>query len=91
MCIPITRLQESHEQRRATKFGMQSETFEKAVEGVSSSLGEVRTEAVTSDVFHFVLVGQWGDGALWILERELFIKEDEIGKATADVGGGFGE
>lgn len=70
---------------------MQSESFEKAVEGVSSSFGEVGTKAVTSDVFHFVLVGQRGDGALWILERELFVEEDEIGETTADLGGRFGK
>lgn len=91
MCIPITRLEEIHEQCRAPKFGMQSETFEKAVEGVSASLGEIRTEAVTSDVLHLVLVGQRGDGALWVLERQLFVEEDEVGEATADLGGRFGE
>lgn len=54
-------------------------------------MGEVRTEAVASDVFHFVLVGQRGNGTLWILARELFVEEDEIGEAAADFTGGFGK
>lgn len=51
-------------------------------------MGEVRTEAVSTNILHLVLVGQWRDGALWVLFRELFPEEDEVGEAAAD--GEFG-
>lgn len=54
------------------------------MEGVRAPLGEVRTEAVSTNVLHLVLVGQWRDGALRILFRELFPEEDEVGEAAAD-------
>jgi hypothetical protein len=47
-------------------------------------LGEVRTEAVSTDILHLVLVGQWGDGALRVLFRELLPEEDEVGETAAD-------
>lgn len=47
-------------------------------------MGEVRTEAVSTNILHLVLVGQWRDGALWVLFRELFPEEDEVGEAAAD-------
>jgi hypothetical protein len=31
-----------------------------------------------------VLVGQWGDGALRVLFRELLPEEDEVGETAAD-------
>lgn len=54
------------------------------MQGVCAPLGEVRTEAVSTNVLHLVLVGQWRDGALWVFFRELFPEEDEVCKATAD-------
>lgn len=68
MCIPVAGLEEVHKQCGAPKFGVESEAFEKAVEGTCPSLGEVRAEAIASHILHLVLVGQRGNGALWILE-----------------------
>lgn len=47
-------------------------------------MGEVRTEAVSTNILHLVLVGQRGDGALRVLFCELFPEEDEVGEAAAD-------
>ncbi len=91
MCIPVAGLEEVHEERRPPEFRVESEAFEKAVKGMSPSLGEVWAEAITADVLHLVLVGQRGNGALWILEGELFVEEDKVGEAAADFGGGFGK
>lgn len=55
---------------------------------VCAPLGEVRTEAVSTNVLHLMLVGQRGNGALRILFCELFPQEDEVGEAAAD--GEFG-
>lgn len=57
MCIPVAGLEEVHKECRAPKFGVKSEAFEKAVEGMRPSLGEVWAEAIASNVLHLVLVG----------------------------------
>ena len=68
---------------------MEGEAFEEAVQGVGTALGEVWTEAVASDVLHFVLVWEWGDGALGVFATEVFVEEDEVCEASADLAGGL--
>lgn len=61
------------------------------MQGVCSSLGEVRAEAIAANVFHFVFVGEWGDRTLRVLSGKVFVKKDEVGETTADSDSGFGE
>lgn len=68
---------------------MQGESFQEAVQGVSSPMGKVRSEAVAADVFHFVLVWERGDGALRVFSTEHFVKENEVGETTTNFDGGF--
>lgn len=63
---------------------MQGEALEETVEGVSTSISEVRAEAVTANIFHLVLVWEGGDSALWVFAAEVFIEENKVGKATAN-------
>ena len=68
---------------------MQSEAFEEAVQGVRAAVCEVRPESVATDVFHFVLVWERGDGALGVFAAEEFVEEDKVRKASADFNGGL--
>ena len=45
---------------------MQGESFQEAMQRVSSSMRKVGPKAITADVLHFVLVREWRDGALGI-------------------------
>jgi hypothetical protein len=58
------------------------------VQAVRAALREVGPKAVTSDVGHFVFVGQRGDGALWVFAGEGLEEEDEVCEAAADGEGG---
>lgn len=51
---------------------------------VRAPLGEVRAKAVSTHIFHLVLVGQRRDGALRVFFRQLFPQEDKVGEAAAD-------
>lgn len=55
------------------------------MEGVGAALGEIGTEAVAADIFHFVLVREWGNGVVWELDGEGFVEPDEVGEAAADL------
>ena len=68
---------------------MQGESFQEAVQGVSSSMGKVRPKAVAADIFHFVLVWERGDGALRVFSAEHLVKENEIGETAAHFDGRF--
>ena len=68
---------------------MEGEAFEETVQGVGTAVGEVWTEAVASDVFHFVLVWEWGNGALGVFAAEVFVEEHEVCEASADLASGF--
>ena len=52
-----------------------------------STLCKVRSEAVSPDVFHLVLVWQRWHGTLWILFAELFIEKDKVCESTTDFHG----
>ena len=68
---------------------MQCKSFQEAVQGVSSSMGEVGSKAVTTNVFHLVLVWERGNGALGIFSAERFVKEYEVSETATDFDGGF--
>ena len=68
---------------------MQGNSFEEAVQGVSSPLCEVRPETVPTYVFHFVLVWEGGNGALRVFSAKHLVKEYEIGKTATDFDGRF--
>lgn len=68
---------------------MQGESFQEAVQGVSSSMGKVRPKAIAADIFHFVLVGERRDGALRVFSAEDLVKKDEVGETATDFDGGF--
>lgn len=61
------------------------------MEGVCTSLREVRAKSITADIFHFVFVGQRGDGALWVFAGKLFVEEDEVCESAADFADRFGK
>lgn len=82
MSIPIRRFEEYDQNGSSTKNRVHGTALEKAVEGVSTSVGKCWTEAVTSDVFHLVLVWEWGNRTLRILLRELFVEKDKVGEST---------
>ncbi len=64
---------------------MHGAALEKTVEGMGAGVGKCWTEAVTSDVFHLVLVRKWRDCTLRILLRKLLIKKNEVGESTASL------
>ena len=66
---------------------MQGESFQEALQGVSSSMCKVRPKAITADVFHFVLVWERGDGALRVFSAEHLVKENEIGETATNFDG----
>ena len=68
---------------------MQSESFQKTVQGMSSSIRKVRSKAVATDVFHFVFVWEGGNGALRVFSAESLVEENEVGETAADFDGGF--
>lgn len=68
---------------------MQDESFQEAVEGVSSSMGKIRPKAVAADVFHFVLVWERGDGTLRVFSAEHLVQENKVGEAATYFDGGF--
>lgn len=68
---------------------MQSKATEKAVEAVCASGCKIIAEAVAVHIHAAVLVWERWDGALWVLIAEGFVKEDEVGEAAADGGGGL--
>ena len=68
---------------------MQGNSFQEAVEGVSSSVGEIRPKTVPTDVFHFVFVWERGNRALRVFSAEHFVEEDEVGETATDFDGGF--
>ena len=68
---------------------MQGDSFQEAVQGVSSSVGEVRPKAVPTDIFHFVLVWERGNCALRVFSAEHFVEEDEVSKSATDFDGRF--
>lgn len=58
---------------------MESEAPDEAVEGVCSTLGEIRAEAVAADIFHLVFV--WERGMAWAgncLQRVLYRKTKSV-------------
>ena len=57
------------------------------MQGVSSSVGEVRPKPVPTDVFHFVLVWERGNCALRVFSAEHFVEEDEVGETATDFDG----
>ena len=61
------------------------------MQGVGAALGEVCTETVAANIFHLVLVRERRDGTCCEFPSESFVEEDEVGKASADSGDGFGE
>lgn len=63
---------------------MQGNSFQEAVQGVSSSVGEVRAKTVAADVFHFVLVWERRNGALRVFSAERLVKKDEVGETPTD-------
>ena len=64
---------------------MQGDSFEEAVQGVSSSMGKVSPETVAADVFHFMLVRQRGNGALRIFSAERLVQEDKVGESATNL------
>ena len=68
---------------------MQGESFQKAVQGVSSSMGEVRAKAVAADIFHFVLVWERRNGALRVFSAERLVEENEVGEPATNFDEGF--
>lgn len=63
---------------------MQGYSFEKAVQRMRATVGEIRPEAVAAHILHLVLVGQRRDGALRVLFGKLFPQEDKVCEAAAD-------
>ena len=51
---------------------------------MGSSVGKVGPKTVPTDVFHFVLVWERGNGALRVFSAEHFVEEDKIGKTATD-------
>lgn len=52
-------------------------------------MGEVGPKAVAADVFHFMLVWEWWDRALWVFSAERLVEKNEIGETATDFDGGF--
>ena len=88
MSIPIRGFKKDSEEGGAAEDWMQGQTLEETMERVSPPGCEVWPEAVAADVFHFVLVWEWGDGGCGVILAQYFIKEDEVGEAPADRAGG---
>ena len=87
--IPVLGLEEDGYDSGAAENRVKRDAFEETVEGMGSAGHEIGAEAVTADVFEGVFVGQRGDGTLRIVSEERFIEEDEVGEASADIGGGL--
>lgn len=68
---------------------MQSESFQEAVQGVSSSIGKIEPKAVATNIFHFVLVWERRDRALRIFSAEHLVKENEVGEPATNFGRGI--
>ena len=68
---------------------MQGNSFQEAVQGVSSSMGKVGPKTVAADVFHFVLIWERGNGALGVFSAERFVKENEVGETATDFDSGL--
>ena len=63
---------------------MKCQAADETVQRVSAALCEVRSEAITADVFHLMLVRErWDDVGREIL-AEGFVEKDKIGEAAAD-------
>ena len=84
MGIPVSRLEENNQDGSAPETGVHGAALEKSVEGMSAGVSESWAEAITSDIFHFVLVWQRRNGTLWVLLAELLVEEDEVSKPAAD-------
>ena len=56
---------------------------------MSATLSEVGAEAVPTDVFHFVLIRERGDGGGGVFSAEGLVEKDEVGEAATDGEGGF--
>ena len=69
---------------RPPQDGMQGQTGEETLEGVTAADGEVCAEAVAADVLHALAVGDGGHGGGGVVAVELFVEEDEVGEAAAD-------
>ena len=63
---------------------MQGNSFQEAVQRVSSSMRKIGPKTVPTDVLHFVLVWERGDGTLRVFSAEHFVQEDKIREATTD-------
>ena len=66
---------------------MRDDSFQKAVQGMSSSMGKVRPKAIAADVFHFMLVWEGRDSALRVFSAERLIQKNEIGETATDFDG----
>ncbi len=64
---------------------MHGDSFQEAVQGMSSSMGKVRPKAVATNVFHLVLIWERGDGALRIFLAEILVKENEVRETATDL------
>ena len=56
---------------------------------MGTTLGEVRAEAVPTNVFHFVLVRERRNSTGGILFAKGFVEKDKVGEAAADGKGGL--
>ena len=68
---------------------MQGDSFQEAVQRMSSSIGKVRSKPVAADVFHFVLVWEGGNCTLRVFSAEGLVKENKVCETTTDFDGRF--
>lgn len=57
---------------------MEGESLEESMEGVGTAGGEVLAEPVSTDIFHLVFVGQWGNGASRVVFGESLVEKHKV-------------
>jgi hypothetical protein len=57
---------------------VEGESLEESMEGVSATRREVLAEAVSSNIFHLMLVRQRGHSTSWIVFGERLVEEYKI-------------
>lgn len=68
---------------------MQCNALQKALKGVGTARGKVRTKAIASYIFHLMLIGQGRHGALCIFAGQGLVKKDKVREPStnSNVGG----
>lgn len=82
--IPVRALKENVEDIGSTKDRMEGKAVKEALERMRSTVGEVRAEAIATNIFHSLLVREGGDCGGRVVSAQRLIQEDKVCKPPAD-------